>query len=252
MTANRLGRSEGKRPRAVVLAQREPVVRVLLGDADPLAGQAVTELLSREINVAVVGCESGALALTCAVEKCSPSVLVVDVGQQQFSGAGLVAQWIAACRHVVVLTSDLTSTEAREFLRAGVRGVIDKADVSLLGAAVRAAAAGQVFVAPTVSTPIVDHWRAAEASAVGAPTVAALPGPAALIPPGGPLTRRERAVLALMAAGHSSDEAAQQLGVSTGTLQGHMHQVLAKLKVKDRTQAVAWAYLSGLCTVPGR
>jgi len=152
----------------------------------------------------------------------------------------------------VVLTSDLTSTEAREFLRAGVRGVIDKADVSLLGAAVRAAAAGQVFVAPTVSTPIVDHWRAAEAATVGTPTVAALPVPADLVPPGGPLTPRERAVLTLMAAGLSSDEAAQQLGVSTGTLQGHMHQVLAKLKVKDRTQAVAWAYLSGLCTVPGR
>ncbi len=50
-----------QRTAAVVLAQRDPVVRVLLGDADPLAGQAVTALLSAEANVAVVGCESGAL-----------------------------------------------------------------------------------------------------------------------------------------------------------------------------------------------
>ncbi len=106
-----------------MLMQREPVVRVLLGDADPLAGQAVTALLSAEANVAVIGCESGALGLTRAAEKCSPSVLVVDVGQQPFSGRGLLGQWVTLCPHIVALTTGLTPADAVELLRAGVRGL---------------------------------------------------------------------------------------------------------------------------------
>lgn len=194
------------------------MVRVLLGDSDPLSAQSVTDLLGDETNVAVIGRESAALALTRAAERLSPSVLVVDVAQRQFSGAGLLAQWIAACPHVVVLTTDPTPAQALEFLRAGVRGVIDKADASLLA---------------------------------NPPVVTAQTVPPVAVPPGGALTRQEHAVLAAVAAGRTSHETAQQLGVSVGTLQGHMHQVIAKLKVKDRTQAVAWAYLSGLCNVPG-
>lgn len=241
-------------PAAVVLAHRDPVVRVLLGDADPLAGQAVTAMLSAETNVAVIGHESGALGLTRAVEACSPSVLVVDVGQRQFSGAGLLMQWIAAGTHVVILTTNLIPTEAVEYLRAGVCGVIDKADASLLVLAVRAAAAGQVFVAPTVSTPMVQQWRAVEAPPVApTPPVAVPAAPAQLlaVPPGGSLTRQERAALVAVAAGYTTTETALQLGVSVGTLQGHMHRVIGKLGVKDRAQAVAWAYRSGLCPLPG-
>ena len=235
---------------AVMLMQREPVVRVLLGDADPLAGQAVTALLSAEANVAVIGCESGALGLTRAAEKCSPSVLVVDVGQQPFSGRGLLGQWVTLCPHIVALTTGLTPADAVELLRAGVRGLNDKADVSLLPMAVRAAATGQVLVAPSVSTPMVDQWRSVETPlppAVGAPAVDPV-----TVSPGGLLTRQERAVLVLVASGHSGEETARRLCVSASTVQGHMHRVLGKLKLKDRTQAVAWAYLSGLCPVAGQ
>jgi len=226
-------------------------VRVLLGDADPLAGLAVTALLSAEANVAVIGCESGPLGLALAAEKCSPSVLVVDVGQQPFSGQGLLGQWAALCPHIVVLTTGLPTGDAVELLRAGVRGVIDKADVSLLPLAVRAAAAGQVMVAPSVSTSMVDHWRSVQTPLPppGAAAVAAAP---VIVPPGGRLTRQERAVLVLVAGGHSGEETARQLGISVSTMQGHMHRVLGKLKVRDRAQAVAWAYLSGLCPVPGQ
>ncbi len=240
-------RGDEQRPAAVALVAREPVVRVLLGDADPLAGQAVTALLSAEANVAVIGCESGALGLALAAETCSPSVLVVDVGQQPFSGRGLLGQWAAWCPQIVVLTTGLSSADAVELLRAGVRGVIDKADVSLLPMAVRAAAKGQVMVAPSVSTPMVDHWRSVQ-TPLPPPVAAPAVDPVA-VPPGGRLTRQERAVLVLVAGGHSGEETARQLGVSVSTVQGHMHRVLGKLKVRDRTQAVAWAYLSGLCPV---
>jgi len=234
-----------------VLVQREPAVRVLLGDADPLAGRAVAALLSAEPDVAVIGCESGALGLTRAVEKCSPSVLVVDIGQRSFTGPGLLAQWIAVCPNVVVLTTDLTPSDAVELLRVGVRGVIDKADVSLLGMAVRAAAAGQVLVAPAVSTSMVDRWRAAETPRIDSPREEPLSAVPVTAVTGGVLTRQERATLLAVAAGRTSDEAARLMGVSPTTLQGHMHRVIGKLNVKDRTQAVAWAYLSGLCPVPG-
>jgi len=117
---------EEQRPGVVVLAQREPVVRVVLGDADPLAGHAVAALLSAEDNVAVIGCESGALGLTRAVEQCSPSVVVVDAGQRPFTGAGLLAHWVASCPNVVVLTTGLSASEVLGLLRSGARGVIDK------------------------------------------------------------------------------------------------------------------------------
>lgn len=255
MTSDQPRRGGGREPAAVVLAQRDPVVRVLLGDADPLAAQAVTAMLSAETNVAVIGHEDGALGLTRAVETCAPSVLVVDVGQRQFSGAGLLMQWIAAGTHVVILTTNLIPAEAVEYLRAGVCGVIDKSEASLLVLAVRAAAEGQVFVAPTVSTPMVQRWRAAETPPVDPPPLVAMPAsPAQLlaVPPGGSLTRQERAVLVAVAAGHTTKETALQLGVSVGTLQGHMHRVIGKLGVKDRAQAVAWAYRSGLCALSGQ
>lgn len=232
------------------LVGRGPLIRVVVGECDPLAAQAVTALLSAAADVAVIGCVSGASELTRAVETVSPSVLVVDVGQQPFSAEGLLAQLITAGGHVVVLTTGLTPADAVELLRAGVRGVIDKADISLLDVAVRAAAAGQVLVAPAVSTPMVDHWRAMRAPPVATPVLAALSVASESVPSGGQLTSREHATLVLIAAGHNSDEAARQLGVSAATLQGRMHRVIRKLKVKDRTQAVAWAYLSGLCSVP--
>ena len=250
VAANTAGRRSGRQPGVVVLAEQMPVVRVLLGDADPLAAQAITSLLDAAAEVSVIGCESAPLGLTHAVEELSPSVLVVDVGQRQFRGMELLAQWIAGCGRVVVLSTDLNPTDVVELLRAGVRGVIDKADASLLVMAVRAAAAGQVFVAPTVGTPMVDRWRAADTPTLEPPPIATMPMPPEMVAPGGRLTRQERAVLVLMAAGHSSDEVARQLGVAAGTLQGHMHRVIGKLKVRDRTQAVAWAYLSGLATVP--
>lgn len=257
MATDQSRRGGGPEPAAVVLTERDPVVRVLLGDADPLAGQAVIAMLSAETNVAVIGHEDGALGLTHAVETCAPSVLVVDVGQRQFSGAGLLMQWIAAGTHVVILTTNLIPAEAVEFLRAGVCGVIDKSEAYLLVLAVRAAAAGQVFVAPTVSTPMVQRWRAAEAEAPpvdSTPPVAMPAAPAQLlaVPPGGSLTRQECVVLVAVAAGHTSTEVALQLGVSVGTLQGHMHRVIGKLGVKDRAQAVAWAYRSGLCALSGQ
>ncbi len=252
MEGTSAGRRGGKQGGIGVLAERAPVVRVLLGDGDPLAAQAIGALLSAEAGVAVIGCETGVVGLTYAVETVSPSVLVVDVGQRQFSGPKLLSQWIAACRHVVVLSTDLTPEDVVEFLRVGVRGVVDKADAALLGVAVRAAAAGQVFVAPAVSTPLVDRWRAMDTLPSTPLVVAALPVAPEVIPPGGPLTHQERTVLVLLAAGHTSVETARQLGVSAGTMQGHLHRVLDKLNAKDRTQAVAWAYLSGLCPVSDR
>lgn len=113
----------------------------------------------------------------------------------------------------------------------------------------RAVSAGQVFVAPTMCTLIVERWRAAGTVPIEPPVVAVQPEPVVIVPPGGPLTGQERAVLVAVAAGYTSEEAARVLGVSTSTLQGHLHWVIGKLQVKDRTQAVAWAYPSR--PVPG-
>ncbi len=126
-----------------------------------------------------------------------------------------------------------------EALRSGASGFLlkDSPRADLI-AAVRAAAAGDALLAPSVTRRLIDAFGRRPAAAVTAPDRL------------NALTARERDVLLLLARGHSNAEVAAALFVSEATVKTHVGNLLAKLGLRDRVQAVILAYEAGL-VVPG-
>ena len=137
---------------------------------------------------------------------------------------------------VLILTTFDLDEYIVEALRAGASGFLLK-DVPPddLVNAIRIVARGEAVVAPTVTRRLLDKF-AASLSLGGGQSDALL----------GRLTEREREVLRLMARGMSNAEIAKELYVSETTIKTHVGNVLAKLKLRDRVQAVVFAYESGL------
>ena len=219
---------------------RESPVRVLLVDDQPLLRTGFRMILESEPDIAVVG-EAGDGAK--AVEEArilQPDVVLMDIRMPRMDG-------VEATRHitgtertgrvkVLILTTFDLDEYIVEALRAGASGFLLK-DVPPddLVNAIRIVARGEAVVAPTVTRRLLDKF-AASLSLGGGQSDALL----------GRLTEREREVLRLMARGMSNAEIAKELYVSETTIKTHVGNVLAKLKLRDRVQAVVFAYESGL------
>jgi len=143
-------------------------------------------------------------------------------------------------RHrVLVLTTFGLDEYIVEALRAGASGFLTKdAPAADLVAAVRAVAAGDAVLSPAVTRRLLDRVAGRLPPASGAPGA----GGAAL------LTEREREVLGLVAAGLSNAEIASALVLAEPTVKSHVSNLLGKLGLGDRVQAVIWAYEHGLVT----
>ena len=136
---------------------------------------------------------------------------------------------------VIALTTYADEPTVLSALRAGARGFLTKdAGADEIRRAVEAVARGEAALDPTVQ----HHVVAAVAEAAEAPP----------LPDG--LTPREAEVLTLIAEGLSNQEIAQRLVVSQATVKSHVNRVFAKAGVRDRAQAVAYAYRKGLAGTP--
>jgi DNA-binding NarL/FixJ family response regulator len=135
----------------------------------------------------------------------------------------------------VVLTTHADEASILDALRAGARGYLTKdAGIAEISRAVHAAADHQTLLDPVVHSQLL---AAATAGARPAPQPATLPDD---------LTQREAEVLSLIARGLSNREIADTLVVSEATIKTHINHVFAKIGVRDRAQAVHYAYTHGL------
>ncbi|BAU86403.1 response regulator receiver protein [Streptomyces laurentii] len=216
-------------------------VRVVVADDQELVRSGFALILDVQEDIEVVAeAGDGAEALD-AVRRLRPDVALLDVRMPRMDGIEACRAISAEtdCRSVMLTTFD-TDAYVYEALHAGASGFLLK-DVRRddLVHAVRVVAAGEALLAPSVARRLVEQYTAAAPPHRG-------PGrdEARL----SVLTARERETLLLLARGLSNAEIAAELTVSDHTVKTHVGNVLAKLGLRDRIQAVICAYETGLVT----
>ena len=214
-------------------------IRVLLVDDQQLMREGLRVLLDLIPDIRVVGeAGDGAEAVEQA-QQMQPDVVLMDVRMPQLDGVAATRHLREACPEikVIILTTFDDDEYVFEGLRAGAAGYLLK-DVpsEQLVDAIRAAARGEAFIQPSVARKVVaefarlterEHYRHEQ------PLVE-------------PLSARELEVLALVAEGLSNREIGDHLFITPGTVKNHVSNVLAKLSVRDRTQAILRAQEMGL------
>lgn len=212
------------------------VIRVLLADDEPLFRGAVRELIGATPGLVVVAeAGTGREAVALAVSR-RPDVVLMDVRMPELDGVAATVRITAGANapRVLVLTTFDLDDHVYRALRAGASGFVLK-DItpSRLVEAIRAVAAGEALLAPSVTRRLIA------ASLRRAVPRRTLDG----------VTPRELEVLVLITRGLSNTEIEAALCVSRGTVKTHVGSLLAKLAARDRAQLVIAGYEAGLADV---
>lgn len=216
-------------------------VKVLIADDQPLVRRGLALMLAPEPGFQVVAeAADGAEAVRLAHEH-RPDVIVMDIRMPVLDGIAATERLTAElpdCRVLALSTFDMDEHVVGA-LRAGACGFLPK-DISPedLVAALRVVRDGEAILAPRLLTRLISrHVRAPDRRAVP-PVSSGAEG----------LTPREREVWRLIADGSDNTEIADRLGLSASTVKNHITALFAKLRVRDRAQAVIAAYETGLVT----
>lgn len=233
-------------------------VRVVLADDQDLVRAGFRVILESEPGISVVGEAVDGAAAVLAVEQHRPDVVCLDVQMPGVDGIE-AARRIAALDDppaVLVLTTFDNDDTLFQALDAGASGFLLKnASPEQLVDAVLTVAAGDALLAPDVTRRVIS--RATTGPIAGAPTgAAATPASSPVAVPSAAdvaapcvvpgLTERETEVLQLLGRGLSNAEIAGLLFVGDATVKTHVSNVLQKLQLRDRVQAVVWAYEHGV------
>ena len=216
------------------------VVRVVLVDDHALMRQGISTILSAQPDLEVVGeAGSGEEALE-VVRATRPDVVCMDVEMPGIGGLEATRRLVAdpaVTAHILMLTTFEREDYLIAALEAGASGFLLKnARPENLVYGVRSIAAGEALLAPELTRAVIE--RAVAGERAQSPTVQGVPPEQ--------LTEREVEVLRLIAGGLSNDEIAEELHIGRATVKTHVSNVLMKLSLRDRVQAVAFAYRSGL------
>jgi DNA-binding NarL/FixJ family response regulator len=212
-------------------------VRVVIADDQTLVRAGFRMILDARDDIEVVGEAENGDEAVALVEDLAPDVVLMDVRMPGVDGIEATRRIVAAgspARIVMLTTYDLDEYVFAA-LRAGASGFMlkDVRPVDLVEG-VRVVARGDALLAASVTRRLLDRF------------VHALPDPATAPPDLGELTEREVEVLRLVASALSNAEIAERLFVSEATVKTHVSALLRKLHLRDRVQAVVYAYDVGL------
>jgi DNA-binding NarL/FixJ family response regulator len=220
-------------------------IRVLVVDDQALVRQGFAVILEAEPDLTVVGEAGDGAAAVAAAKELRPDVVLMDVRMPGVDGIEAAAEICARTpARVLMLTTYDLDRHVYDALRAGASGFLLK---SMRGRelvdAVRVVAAGEALLAPTVTRRLIAEvvGRPAAVQQLGRPAPARLAG----------LSPRETDTLRALARGLSNAEIAAELYVTEHTVKTHVSNLLTKLGLRDRVQAVVLAYESGLVVAGG-
>jgi DNA-binding NarL/FixJ family response regulator len=218
------------------------VIRILVVDDQALVRRGFRLVLEIEPDLEVVGEAADGEQAVAACRELQPDIVLMDVRMPGLDGIAATKQITATPgarpTRVVMLTTFDMDEHVYDALQAGASGFLLK-DVQpeLLIAGIRAVHAGDSLLAPTVTRRLITSF-------LNGPPTRERPTNAAL----DRLTTREREILQLLARGMTNAEIAAELFVSETTVKTHVGRVLTKLDLRDRVQAVIFAYQNGLAT----
>jgi DNA-binding NarL/FixJ family response regulator len=216
-------------------------VRVLIVDDDDLMRAGLKSVLASDESVHVVGEVGDGREAVQSTRNHKPDVVLMDIRMPGLDGIAATREVLAASQGVKVVM--LTTFEDDDYifgaLNAGASGfLLKRTRPEELIAAIHTIASGDALLSPSVTRRVIDRMA-------GDPPVEVAPNRRL-----DSLTPREREVLELVAQGLSNGEIARALFVEESTVKSHVKRILMKLRLRDRVQAVIFAYESGV-TRPG-
>jgi DNA-binding NarL/FixJ family response regulator len=216
---------------------------ILIADDQALVRAGFRMILEAEEDMEVVGEAADGREAVAEAQRLRPDVVLMDVRMPDVDGLDATRRLLGddgSDAKVVMLTTFDMDEYVYDALRAGASGFLLK-DVppEQLVAGIRAVASGDALLAPSVTRRVIEEFvrRPPESVRTAPPELAEL-------------TERELEVLKLMARGLANAEIARELFISETTVKTHVAHILMKLKLRDRVQAVVFAYESGL-VLPG-
>jgi DNA-binding NarL/FixJ family response regulator len=219
------------------------VIKVLLVDDQAMVREGFGALLAAQPDIVVVGGAADGEEAVAAARRHDPDVVLMDIRMPRLDGLSATRQMLAVPPgthrpRVLMLTTFDLDEYVFEALRAGASGFLLKdAPSADLVHAIRVVAGGEALLAPSVTRRLIEDYATRRTPRTR---------PAVL----NTLTPRETDVLRLIARGQSNQEIAETLVLAEQTVKTHVSRVLTKLDLRDRAQAVVFAYESGLVT-PG-
>jgi DNA-binding NarL/FixJ family response regulator len=217
-----------------------PPVRVVLADDQAMVRAGFRLILEAEGDIQVVGEAADGRQAVEVVRRTRPDIVLMDVQMPRLDGLSATRELLEGppgghLPRVIILTTFETDEYIFEALRAGACGFLLKnAPAEDLVSAIRAVVAGGALLAPSVTRRIIGEFSRRQVTAPASRAALAQ------------LTDREHEVLVLLAQGLTNAEIADRLVVAEATVKTHVSSVLGKLELRDRVQAVIFAYESGL------
>jgi len=216
-------------------------ISVVLADDQALMRMGFRMVLEAEEDITVVGEASDGTSALAQAKALHPDVILMDVrmpGMNGIEATELITRECPSTRVLILTTFDLDEY-AFAGLRAGASGFLLKdTRPTELAEAIRTVASGEAVVSPRITQRMLEMFASSLPNS-GHPVQASDPRIDSLTP-------REKEILVLMSQGMSNAEIADRLVVSATTVKTHVGNVLAKLDVRDRVQAVVVAYETGL------